>query len=161
MKKLNYLWMLGLLMFAAVNFSACSSDDDDAPSSSPELVGLWEIVDVESWTKYDGEIYDDVEVENENVRIKFNSDGSWVGYELYGGEWELNSAGTWDYINGKLYITEEQEEDGEEDDEAIVSVDYLTVKELTSSHLVLEFSEKENLNNALFEVYVCITMKKI
>ena len=161
MKKLNYLWMLGLLMFAAVNFGACSSDGDDAPSSSSELVGLWESVSVEGWTKLNGEIYDGVEVENEKVRIKFNADGTWVGYEFNEGEWEADSTGTWDYKNGKLYITEEQEEEGEEDDEAIVSVDYLTVKELTSSSLVLEVSLEDNYAGMLYEFYVCLTMKKI
>ena len=158
--KNNFLWFLGLFMFAAVSFSACSSNDDD-PSSSSELVGLWEAVSVEGWTKLNGEIYDGVELENEKVRIKFNADGTWVGYEFNEGEWKADSTGTWDYKNGKLYVTEEQEEDGEEDDEAIVSVDYLTVKELTSSSLVLEVSLEEDYAGMLYEFYACVKMKKI
>ena len=163
MKKLNYLWMLGLLMFAAVNFSACSSSDDEEKvlGSSSELVGLWESVSMEGWTKLNGEIYDGVEMENEKVRIKFNADGTWIGYEFNEGEWETDSTGSWDYENGKLYLTEEQEEDSEEDDEAFVSVDYLTVKELTSSRLVLEVSLKEDYAGMVYEVYACFTMKKI
>ena len=91
MKKLNYLWMLGLLMFAAVNFSACSSSDDEEEvlGSSSDLVGLWESVSMEGWTKLNGEIYDGVEMENEKVRIKFNADGTWIGYEFNEGEFGL------------------------------------------------------------------------
>ena len=148
-------------MFAAVNFSACSSDDDEAPGTASELVGLWETVSMEGWTKLNGEINGEVEMVSEKIRIKFNADETWIGYEFNEGEWEVGAAGVWNYKNGKLYITEEQEEDGEEDDGVFESVDYLTVKELTSSRLVLEYSEKENYAGMIYEVYACFTMKKI
>lgn len=150
MKKLNYLWMLGLLMFAAINFVSCS-DDDDAPGAFSDLVGLWELVSEESWAKYKGEeISDGWEMEADS-RIKFNADGTWVDYEYYDGEWDLSDTGTWEYKNGKLYSTYDNEEYEEE------AVDQMTVKELTASKLVLEFQTKEGD----YEFGARITYRKI
>ena len=137
MKKLNYLWMLGLLMFAAVNFSACSSDDDDAPGSSSELVGLWESVSFEGWEKEDGEIVYEWEDDDDEARVKLNSDGTFVTYEYYSGEWDLCDTGTWEYKNGKIYTTFDDEEYEEE------ATEVATVKELTSTRLVIEEYEKD------------------
>ena len=147
MKKLNYLWMLGLLMFAAVNFCACSSDDD-GPGSSSELVGLWEGVSVEGSFKYAGET-EEFEEELDDIRIRFNSDGTCESYEYYGGSWSFVSEATWEYKNGKLYTT--YEEDGD------MITDAVPVKELTSSRLVLEYHEKDED----WESYEVMTFKKV
>ncbi len=55
MKKLNYLWMLGLLMFVAVNLCTCSDDDEDNPGNS-DLVGTWQVFTDKGWDKINGEI---------------------------------------------------------------------------------------------------------
>lgn len=43
MKKINYLWLFGLLAVTILGFTACS-DDDEGPGSSAELVGTWKLV---------------------------------------------------------------------------------------------------------------------
>lgn len=134
MKKLNYLWMLGLLMFAAINFASCS-DDDDAPGASSDLIGLWELVSEEGWNKYnDGETNEWKEFEDDH-RIKFNADGTAMSYEYYNGKWNEQYPATWQYKGGKLYLTSYVVEYEEE----IVEVGI--VKELSSSRLVIEIHE--------------------
>ena len=148
MKKLNYLWMLGLLMFAAINFVSCS-DDDDAPGASSDLVGLWERVSYEGWEKYKGELYDEWDEMNNDLRVKFNADGTYVSYEYHDEEWDTCEIGEWQYKDGKIYVTYEDEyEEG---------ADVAVVKELTSSRLVYEFRETEDE----WEYYELVTMKKI
>lgn len=148
MKKLNYLWMLGLLMFAAINFASCS-DDDDAPGASSDLVGLWERVSYEGWEKYRGELYDEWDEMNNDLRVKFNADGTYVSYEYHDGEWDTAEIGEWQYKDDKIYLTEEDEyEEG---------ADVAVVKELTSSRFVYEFHEIEDE----WEYYELVTMKKI
>ena len=157
MKKLNYLWMLGLLMFAAVNFSACSSDDDEGPGSSSELVGLWESVSDKGWEKVNGKIdyeWDD----NGEFRLRFNSDGTYNEYEYDNGEWELdlNDTGTWEYKNGKIYCTFYDEY------EDYTYTNFVTVKELTSSRLVIETYFKETDEDGdVWEIYSLQEYKKV
>lgn len=136
MKKLNYLWMLSLLMFVSINFSACSDGNDDVLDSSTELVGLWESVSYEGWEKEDGEIIDEWDEKDDESRIHFKVDGTWVTYEYWQGDWNLCDIGTWEYKDNKVYTTYDDEE---YEDEA---TDVATVKELSSTHLVVEVYEK-------------------
>lgn len=135
MKKLNYLWMLGLLMFAAVNFSACSDDDE---SLSSDLIGTWECVSSYHYVKRNGEIVSEGEEVDEH-RIQLDGDGKccYYGKDFYGDEWMLEYVGNWNYKNGNLILTE-VEEDGDTDTE------YYPVKSLTSTELVVEYYEKED-----------------
>lgn len=156
MKKLNYLWMLGLLMFAAVNFSACSGDDDEGPGSSSELVGLWEIVSDKGWEKVNGELaYEWNDEEERDFRLRFNSDGTYNEYEYENGELESDDTGTWVYKNGKIYCTFYDKYD---DYTYTVSV---TVKELTSSRLVVETNYKDTDEYGDWETYSLQVYKKV
>ena len=149
MKKLNYLYLLGLLLFATVNFCACS--DSDESGSSSDLVGLWEGVSIEGWYKYnDGETIEFKDSHNQ-VRLNFNSDGTCESYEYYGGSWDLDSEGKWEYNKGKLSITYFDEDEG-------MTTDVGIVKELTTSHLVLE---SYDIDNEWEESYALLTFKKI
>ena len=148
--------MLGLLMFAAVNFSSCSSDDDEGPGSSSELVGLWESVSYEGWEKVNGEIDYEWDEDDDDTRVKFNSDGTCSDYECYDGEWDLNDTGTWEYKNGKIYCTFYDEY------EDYTYTDFVTVKELTSSRLVIETYFKETDEDGdVWEIYSLQEYKKV
>lgn len=82
-------------LFAVVSFTACSSDDDDVPSTEEiktNIVGMWQITHISGWS------YDDTEDENlikvdqdvaeqDSERILFKSDGT---YKMY---WYLGSYG--------------------------------------------------------------------
>lgn len=141
--------MLGLLMFAAINFVSCS-DDDDAPGASSDLVGLWELVSAEYKEKDDGETDEWEEFENDR-RLKFNADGTGMSYENYDGKWEENEPARWQYKGGKLYITSYDEEYDEE------HLEVATVKELSSSRLVIEVHEKGDS----WEYWARMTYRKI
>ena len=148
MKKLNYLWMLGLLVFAAVNFSACSSDDDDAPGSSSDLIGLWEEIYSKGWEKENGEIdYEYEYEEGQGIRVEFKSDGTFAQYDEEYGGWELDLTGIWEYKGGKIYVTFYDEYDDFEYTQVNV------VKELTSSRLVVESTYQETYEGQLYEGY--------
>ena len=156
MKKLNYLWMLGLLMFAAVNFSACSSDDDEAPGAASELVGLWERVSTKGWEKMNGKIdYEWDEEGEDKLRVRLNSDGTFAEYDGYNGEWYLDGSGTWEYKNGKIYTTIYDEYDEE------YETAFATVKELSSSRFALEMTWKEVYEGDTWEGYSYDVYKKV
>ena len=101
------------------------------------MVGLWESVSFEGWEKEDGEIVYEWEDDDDEARVKLNSDGTFVTYEYYSGEWDLCDTGTWEYKNGKIYTTFDDEEYEEE------ATEVATVKELTSTRLVIEEYEKD------------------
>ena len=62
MKKLYFVFMAILFaLFSMVSFTACSSDDDDAPSAEEiksNIVGMWQTTHIAGWG------YDDTEDEN-------------------------------------------------------------------------------------------------
>ncbi len=86
MKKLNYLWMLGLLMFVAVNLCTCS--DDDSPGNS-DLVGTWQVLTDKGWGKINGEIEYEWDQKGDELgdqmgTVVFKEDGSSYIYDQYG-----------------------------------------------------------------------------
>ena len=147
--------MLGLLLFAAVNFSACSSDDDDAPGSSSELVGLWECISSKGWEKCNGEIEDEWNETNVGLRVKLNADGSYAEYDCDGGEWEVDYTGKWEYKGNKIYLTYY------DDYEDKYYTDFATVKELDANRVVLESTWEENDGGYIWEGYSLQVFKKI
>lgn len=84
MKKLHFSLMAILFaLFSMVSFTACSSDDDDAPSQDDiktNCIGMWQTTHISGWG------YDDTEDENlikvdqdvpegDSERILFKGDG--------------------------------------------------------------------------------------
>ena len=101
MKKLYFAFMAILFaLFSMVSFTACSSDDDDTPSTEEiksNIVGMWQTTHIAGWG------YDDTEDENlikvdqdvpeeKSERILFKGDGT------YG-------IGIWEVTDGNLQIT--------------------------------------------------------
>ena len=94
MKKLHFSLMAILFaLFSMVSFTACSSDDDDAPSQDDiktNCIGMWQTTHISGWG------YDDTEDENlikvdqdvpegDSERILFKGDGTYKWYWYYGG----------------------------------------------------------------------------
>lgn len=90
MKKLHFSLMAILFaLFSMVSFTACSSDDDDAPSQDDiktNCIGMWQTTHISGWD------YDDTDDENlikvdqdvpegEADRILFKGDGTYKWYE--------------------------------------------------------------------------------
>lgn len=107
MKKIYSTLMMLSLMVASLNFTACSSDDDDNPSS--EFVGTWSR---QSTTL--GEIFEPgvesgfVEVEDtEFTYMQLKSDGTCVCVEEDedAPEGYTIEYGTWSVSNNKMMVT--------------------------------------------------------
>ena len=157
MKQLHSILALLLLMICSMNFTACS-DDDEAPGNTSDLIGLWEEIYNKGWEKENGKIdyeYEYEYEEGEGGRIEFKSDGTYIEYDAYDGDWEVDMIGTWEYQGNKIYVTYYDEDDEKEYTQHIV------VKELTSSRLVVEASEQETYNGTLYEVYAYSINRKI
>ncbi len=157
MKKLNYLWMLGLLMFAAVNLCACSDDDEDNPGNS-DLVGTWQILTDKGWDKINGEIEYEWDQKGDELgdqmgTVVFKEDGSFYIYDQYGNiELEEGVDFTWSYRDGKIFLYAVQYK---------MEQEWATVKELTSSFLAVESYYKYEEGGDVYETWSYSTLKKI
>lgn len=136
-----------------IGFASCSDDDDDSVGSSSDLIGTWESVSFTYQDKENGVVVDEGSYNTTDSRLVFNQDGTCKSAEYYNNKWNWNEIGTWSYKNG--IITIRSTEDGE------VYVESATVKELTSSKLVLEFSEKYTENGTSYEDYSLTEFRKI
>lgn len=113
MKKLYFAFTAILFaLFSMVSFTACSSDDDDTPSTEEiksNIVGMWQTTHIAGWG------YDDTEDENlikvdqdvpegDSERILFKGDGTYKWYWYYGGDWHSSSS-TYKYeVSGNKII---------------------------------------------------------
>lgn len=86
MKKLHFSLMAILFaLFSMVSFTACSSDDDDAPSQDDiktNCIGMWQTTHISGWD-YDEDdnlikVDQDVPIEDSD-RILFKGDGTYNG----------------------------------------------------------------------------------
>ena len=146
MKKLMFWCLLSVM---ALGFGGCSEDDEGVGSASM-LVGLWETVSYYELEKEDGEIvYEETYMESDG-RVEFKSDGTFLAYWKGRNGWELDNEGEWEYKSGKIY-TKGYEEDGGD------LMDIATVEELSSSTLVVSFSEKDEG----YEYYVEETYRRV
>lgn len=78
MKKIKFMAML-LMATMALGFTACSDDDDDAPSIeqiNDQLEGDWFLVKVSGWAEEDGEKYSGTETWDFENRSEVGSEGS-------------------------------------------------------------------------------------
>ena len=152
MKKINFLWLMGILMVLPVSFVSCS-DDDDEVGSSADLVGVWEEVYYEWWEKENGKItYDGVD-EGGEVRVEFKADGTLRDARMRNGKWDWYDEGTWTYKNGVL--TTSVTEDGETYSESV------DVKELTATKLVIEWYYKETDDGVVYEEWERTECRKV
>ena len=94
MKKLHFSLMAILFaLFAMVSFTACSSDDDDVPSTEEiktNIVGLWQNTHISGW-EYDNTgnlVQIDQDVSKEG--ILFRSDGTYDWCSYYDNSWHTS-----------------------------------------------------------------------
>lgn len=152
MRKINFLWLISILMLMPISFTSCSDDDDEIGSVS-ELVGTWEIVSRTYQWKEDGKVTEEGTESDNDLRITFNEDGTCKAAEYYNNKWNEDEPGTWSYKNGKITIRSTYE--GESWSETA------TVKELTSSKLVLEYIDKYTEDGTSYEDYELSEYRKI
>ena len=98
-------------LFAMVSFTACSSDDDETPSTEDiktNIVGMWQSTHISGWD------YDDTDEENlikvdqdipeaDSYRMLFKGDGTCKEYYWDDYKWHLD--GTYKYeVSGNKII---------------------------------------------------------
>ena len=88
-----------------------------------------------------------------DTRITFSEDGTCKTAEYYNNKWNWDETGTWSYKNGEITIRITYE--GESYSETA------TVKELTSSKLVLEYIDKYTEDGTSYEDYELSEYRKI
>ena len=114
MKKLHFSSMAILFaLFAMVSFTACSSDDDETPSTEDiktNIVGMWQCTHISGWD------YDDTDEENmikvdqdipeaESFRTLYKVDGTFKQYyysKTYG--WDLGSTCKYEVSGNKIIL---------------------------------------------------------
>lgn len=112
MKKLHFSSMAILFaLFAMVSFTACSSDEDETPSTEDiktNIVGMWQSTHISGWD------YDDTDEENlikvdqdipeaDSYRMLFKGDGTCKEYYWDDYKWHLD--GTYKYeVSGNKII---------------------------------------------------------
>ncbi|MBD3592301.1 lipocalin family protein [Bacteroides sp. GM023] len=149
MKTLRIIGMAVIAVIMSVNFAACGDDDDDFDTA--DLIGLWEGVSSDSVEKENGQIVDTDTEDLSDVRMRFNSDGTLVGYEKVNGVWvEEDYVATWTYKDGKLYATSE-------DAENVIG----NVIEVNSERLVIGISETATEDGIKYEYQETSTYKKV
>lgn len=148
MKTLRIIGMAVIAVIMSVNFAACGDDDD---FDTADLIGLWEGVSSDSVEKENGQIVDTDTDDLSDVRMRFNSDGTLVGYEKVNGVWiEEDYVSTWIYKDGKLYATSE-------DAENVIG----NIIELNSERLVIGGSYSETEDGIKYEYQETSTYKKV
>lgn len=152
MKTFKLLGMTLLMVLCAVNFTACSDDDDENDKAAIEeanLIGRWQ----STWEKiHKVENGKEVVTSDEaytNALLEFKADGTCIESRVDGGYTETNR---WSLKGDKLTISYN---DGYSD--------VLTVNELTATKLVLAFEDWDSTDDGGEELddITTTTYKKI
>ena len=155
MKKVNYLWIVGLLMFAVANLCSCSEKEDEL---NPELFGLWKVVSDEGWEKVNGEIEYSWSQTGDEIEdkwfVEFGENGRFNMYVEYGDTLMAEEVGevNWKYKNGSIYLSN-----------PLFGGEYkwATVKSLTSSFLTLEEHYSETEDGNVYEDWALSVYEKV
>lgn len=97
-------------LFAMVSFTACSSDDDETPSTEDiktNIVGMWQSTHISGWD------YDDTDEENlikvdqdipevESYRMLFKGDGTCKEYYWDDYKWHLDDTYKYEVSGNKI-----------------------------------------------------------
>ncbi len=150
MKKINFLWLVSILMLLPIGFVSCSDDDDEGVGSASDLVGTWEMTLNVWYEKKNGEIVDEGTDDEGGLRIIFKEDGTYMAGEYSDGNWDWEGPYSWSYKDGKVTSIDEYGESST-----------VTLKELTSSKVVWEGYEKYTEEGDVYEYYDRYEYRKI
>lgn len=150
MKKVNYLFLCGLLSIVAFSFSACS-DDDNNVDSPKSIVGTWIMSSNEGWVKENGktiEEWNDKVDEDESLHYIYHRDGT-LEYKDPSDGYQVVEPGTWRYEDGKIYLTENGD-------------DYITdLISVSETELVLGIHGTKVEDGITYEYYAAKHFRKI
>lgn len=162
MKKLHSILAMLMIIAFALNFTSCSSDDEEGGDINYSYIyGIWEPIYSEGYNIYEGErnswsyevnietMYEDPENDIEYGRAEFKSDGTVWTYNYRGnGEWEKNDDYDYFEIKGNKLIEKEA-------DNSYAAT--RTIVSLTADRMIIEMYYKESD----WELYEKVTSKKV
>ena len=144
MKTFRMIGMALLAILMCVNFTSCSSSDneEDEPASTNMLIGTWNKVSEFKRTEYADGSYKENESNSDNhFRLVFKSNNKGESYEYENGKWIKENDFTWELNGSKLYMDE----------------GYGNILELTTTKLVVEETYTDDDN----KIYQKVTFQKV
>ena len=155
MKKLHFsLLAILFALFAMVSFTACSSDDEDTPSTEDVqtyIIGMWQPTHVTGydWDEHDkpAKVDQDIDIDDA-IAFDFKQGGTFNDYIWTGNKWKIECSGEAYSISGNKLTT--YEEDG------INVLDVYTIQSINSTTMVLKYNLDGNASYPS-----TITFKKI
>ena len=167
MKKTNLIWMIAMLLFGTLNFTACSDKEDEGSGSTnneisiSNLTGLWQSEYYYYKEIVEGEIIEEGKEKDDEERIQFNTDGTFAwyfyekDYETGEYDWGRDAYGKWTIEENKIHFFYYQ-------DGGYSDPDVATIENLTSSELTLELYWKGmEKDGKLYEIWEEFSFKKI
>lgn len=157
MKKLHFsLLAILFALFAMVSFTACSSDDEDTPSTEDVqtyIIGMWQPTHVTGydWDENDkpAKVDQDIDIDIDDVdSFEFKQNGIFNEYAWTGNKWEIDCSGEHYNISGNKLITY--------DVDGITVLDVYTIQSINLTTMVLKYNLDGNASYPS-----TITFKKI
>lgn len=158
MKKLHFsLLAILFALFAMVSFTACSSDDEDTPSTEDVqtyIIGMWQPTHVTGydWNGNDkpAKVDKDIDIDIDDVdSFEFKQGGTFNEYCWTGNKWEIDCSGEGYIISGNKLTTYEEED-------CINVLDVYTIQSINLTTMVLKYNLDGNASYPS-----TITFKKI
>ena len=101
MKTLRFLGMSLLMVMLAVNFTACSDDDESTVETSQDLIGRWTLIWTKGWELDSDGFKDTWDEADDGEDLIFKADGTGrmeTSYADYPFNWSFkNNNFKWDY----------------------------------------------------------------
>lgn len=157
MKKLHFsLLAILFALFAMVSFTACSSDDEDTPSTEDVqtyIIGMWQPTHVTGydWDENDkpAKVDQDIDIDIDDVvSFEFKQNGIFNEYAWTGNKWEIDCSGEHYNISGNKLTTY--------DVDGITVLDVYTIQSINLTTMVLKYNLDGNASYPS-----TITFKKI
>ena len=157
MKKLHFsLLEILFALFAMVSFTACSSDDEDTPSTEDVqtyIIGMWQPTHVTGydWDENDkpAKVDQDIDIDIDDVdSFEFKQNGIFNEYAWTGNKWEIDCSGEHYNISGNKLTTY--------DVDGTTVLDVYTIQSINLTTMVLKYNLDGNASYPS-----TITFKKI
>ena len=157
MKKLHFsLLAILFALFAMVSFTACSSDDEDTPSTEDiqtYIIGMWQPTHVTGydWDENDkpAKVDQDIDIDIDDVdSFEFKQNGIFNEYIWTGNKWKIECSGEAYTISGNKLTTY--------DVDGITVLDVYTIQSINLTTMVLKYNLDGNASYPS-----TITFKKI
>lgn len=158
MKKLHFsLLAILFALFAMVSFTACSSDDEDTPSTEDVqtyIIGMWQPTHVTGydWDENDkpAKVDKDIDIDIDDViSFEFKQGGTFNEYIWTGNKWKIECSGEAYSILGNKLTTYDVED-------GITVLDVYTIQSINLTTMVLKYNLDGNASYPS-----TITFKKI